>query len=150
MQTGDDAITTEKFMKSALYRSSCGATATKFAAFLAGFSIWTMVIFSATVRGQEIVPPNAGQSTQQTRAKKRPRVGLVLSGGGTFDFTATQEIIKLGYEEAQAKIALLKSLTLDDADWQNHLAARRAKIRSGSAPVPEFTEIAGTESGRAI
>lgn len=73
-----------------------------------------------------------------------------LKNYGTFDFTANREIVRLGYEGAQAKIVLLKSLALDEEEWKNHLAARRAKIRPGTAPVPEFTEIAGTKSERAV
>ncbi len=49
----------------------------------------------------------------------------------------------------QAKVALLRSLALDDADWQQYVAARRAKMRSDAAPVPEFLAIEGTENQKA-
>ncbi len=62
----------------------------------------------------------------------------------TFDFTAGKQIIDLGYAGAQTKVALLKSLALGDADWQQHLAARRAKVRSDIEIIPEFLAIEGT------
>ncbi len=62
----------------------------------------------------------------------------------TFDFTAGEKIVELGYAGAQAKIALLKSLALDDAAWQTHLAERRAKMRPDIKVVPEFLAIEGT------
>ncbi|MCY7344862.1 MAG: patatin-like phospholipase family protein [Pyrinomonadaceae bacterium] len=62
----------------------------------------------------------------------------------TFDFTKGEKIVELGYAGAQAKISLLKSLALDDADWQRHLAARRAKARPSVEITPEFLAIEGT------
>ncbi|HXG83398.1 MAG TPA: patatin-like phospholipase family protein [Pyrinomonadaceae bacterium] len=62
----------------------------------------------------------------------------------TFDFTAGKEIVELGYAGAQSKVSLLKSLALDDADWQRHLAARRARMRPDVQAVPEFLAIEGT------
>ena len=50
-----------------------------------------------------------------------------LKNYGTFDFGAGKEIVKLGYEGAEQKVALLKSLAFDDADWQEYLAARAGK-----------------------
>jgi len=54
----------------------------------------------------------------------------------TFDFTKGEKIVELGYAGAQAKISLLKSLALDDAEWNRHLAERRAKIRPDIQVVP--------------
>ena len=73
-----------------------------------------------------------------------------LENYGTFDFKAGEEIVKLGVEGAEQKVILLKSLALDDADWQNYLAAREAKIRSNVEPIPEFLEIEGTKNPSAI
>jgi NTE family protein len=67
----------------------------------------------------------------------------------TFDFTASKKIIELGYTGAQMKMALLKSLALDDADWQRHLAARRSKTRPDVEITPEFLAIEGTEDAAA-
>ena len=73
-----------------------------------------------------------------------------LKNYSTFDFGAGEEIVKLGYEGAEAKVSLLKSLALDDADWQNHLAARQAKIRPNIEPIPKFLAIEGTKNPNAI
>ncbi|MDQ2747244.1 MAG: patatin-like phospholipase family protein [Acidobacteriota bacterium] len=73
-----------------------------------------------------------------------------LKNYGTFDFTAGKEIVELGYAGAEAKVGLLKSLALNDEDWQNYLAARQSKARPAIAPVPEFTQIEGTENPKAI
>jgi NTE family protein len=61
----------------------------------------------------------------------------------TFDFTAGKKIVELGYAGANAKISLLKSLALDDAEWQTHLTERRAKKRPEVKIVPEFLAIEG-------
>ncbi len=61
-----------------------------------------------------------------------------------FDFTKGKEIVKLGYTGAQTKVALLKSLALDDAAWTRHLAERRAKERPDIKVAPEFLAIEGT------
>ncbi|MGI9034707.1 MAG: patatin-like phospholipase family protein, partial [Pyrinomonadaceae bacterium] len=73
-----------------------------------------------------------------------------LKNYGTFDFKANKEIIRLGYEGAEQKVALLKSLALDDADWQQYLAARRAKVRPNVEPTPEFLAIEGTDNPKAV
>ena len=44
----------------------------------------------------------------------------------------------------------MKSLALDDAEWQNHLAARKAKIRPNVEPIPEFLAIEGTKNPKAV
>ncbi len=72
-----------------------------------------------------------------------------LKNYGTFDFTAGKEIVELGYEGAQAKVALLKSLALDDEDWQKYLASRQTKARPSFEPIPEFTAIEGTDNPKA-
>ena len=63
----------------------------------------------------------------------------------TFDFRASEKIIELGYQGAQPKVSLLKSLALNDEEWQQHLAERRAKIRPDAQTVPDFLAIEGTE-----
>lgn len=73
-----------------------------------------------------------------------------LGNYSTFDFGAGKEIVKLGYEGAQSKVALLKSLALDDADWQKHLETRRAKAVPNIVPIPEFLAIEGTTNSNAI
>ena len=69
-----------------------------------------------------------------------------LKNYSTFDFTAGKEIVELGYEGAEQKVALLKSLALNDADWQQYLASRQAKIRPDVKPIPDFLAIEGTKN----
>ncbi len=72
-----------------------------------------------------------------------------LKNYGTFDFKAGREIVELGYAGAQAKVALLKSLALDDEDWAKYLASRQTKARPSIEPIPEFTAIEGTDNPKA-
>ncbi len=67
----------------------------------------------------------------------------------TFDFTAGKKIVELGYQGAESKISLLKSLALDDAEWRQYLASRRAKIRPDVQAVPEFLAVEGTDDAGA-
>jgi len=62
----------------------------------------------------------------------------------TFDFTKGKKIVELGYQGAQSKISLLNSLALDEAEWNWHLAERRAKARPSVEITPEFLAIEGT------
>ena len=73
-----------------------------------------------------------------------------LKNYGTFDFGAGEEIVKLGYEGAESKVALLKSLALDDAGWKEYLASRESKKRPDITPVPEFLAIDGTKNPQTI
>ncbi|MGI8786936.1 MAG: patatin-like phospholipase family protein [Pyrinomonadaceae bacterium] len=72
-----------------------------------------------------------------------------LKNYGTFDFKSGKEIIALGYEGAEQKVALLKSLALDDEDWRQYLDSRQAKVRPAIEPIPEFTVIEGTDNQKA-
>lgn len=72
-----------------------------------------------------------------------------LKNYSTFDFGAGEEIVKLGYEGAQAKVALLKSLVLNDEDWRQYLASRQDKIRPAIELIPDFLTIDGTENSTA-
>lgn len=64
------------------------------------------------------------------------------------DFEAGAMIIKLGYEGAKKKSLLLKSLSLNESDWQAHLANRRKRIRKGSLPIPEFLAVKDSNSSK--
>lgn len=72
-----------------------------------------------------------------------------LKNYGTFDFNAGKEIVQLGYEGAQAKVNLLRSLALSDEDWNAYIAARQTKILPAVAPIPEFLAIDGTKNPNA-
>lgn len=64
-------------------------------------------------------------------------------------FTDSKKIIDLGYQGAEQKIGLLKTLSLDDADWQAHLAARRAREIPSASLVPAFVAVEG-KNARAV
>ncbi len=64
-----------------------------------------------------------------------------LKGHSAADFGKSEEIIKLGYDGAEAKAAILKGLSLDEADWQAHLQARLQRMRPDTVPVPTFIAV---------
>lgn len=82
---------------------------------------------------------NSRRSLQQANLIIRPDLGTFSNT----DFSKAKAIIDLGYQGAQSQIELLKGLALSDADWQQHLAARRARELPESAPVPEFVAVDG-------
>jgi NTE family protein len=59
----------------------------------------------------------------------------------TASFGDGEEIIKLGYLQAKQKENILKSLSLSENDWNEHLAARRRRIISETRPVAEFVTV---------
>ncbi|MGI8469090.1 MAG: patatin-like phospholipase family protein [Pyrinomonadaceae bacterium] len=62
------------------------------------------------------------------------------------DFPESQKIIELGYQGAEKKAALLKGLSLNDADWQAYLANRkRREIDDKKAFVPAFVAVNGKD-----
>ena len=82
---------------------------------------------------------NSRRSLQQADMIIRPDLGT----HSNTDFSQAKEIIELGYQGAQAKADLLKSLALSEDGWQQHLAARRTRELPESAPVPEFLAVDG-------
>src|SRR5437867_2560854 len=71
-------------------------------------------------------------------------ITVPLQDYGSLDYDQAEEIIKLGYEAAQAKAALLNTLSVDEPTWQAYLAQRAA--RRLTTPAPQFVEVAGTSS----
>ncbi len=63
-------------------------------------------------------------------------------------FSEAKAIIELGYQGAKQKIALLKSLSLDEAQWQAHLDARRKRQILQVNPPTEFIAVEGSESSK--
>jgi NTE family protein len=61
------------------------------------------------------------------------------------DFSESAKIVELGVKGAEQKIALLKSLSLDDAAWAEHLANRRRREVSDTTPVPTLLAVAGND-----
>lgn len=85
---------------------------------------------------------NSRRSLRQADFIIAPELGTNTVGS----FTNYKEIIALGYQGAEQKINLLKSLSLNDADWQTHLANRQSRKLPETAPVPAFLAIEGRNS----
>lgn len=64
-----------------------------------------------------------------------------LEGYSLTDFPKNKAIIELGYRGAQQKIQLLKNLSLNETDWQAHLAARRRRMVPDTTPTPSFVAV---------
>lgn len=71
-------------------------------------------------------------------------ITVPLQDYGSLDYDRAEEIIKLGYEAAQAKATLLSSLSVDEPTWQAYLAERASRRRT--TPVPQFVEVATTDT----
>jgi NTE family protein len=84
---------------------------------------------------------NSRRSLRQADLILSPDLGKY----GSSDFANAREIIELGYNGALEKTALLKPLSLDDSEWQSHLAARRARRRADAPPVPSLVAVEGLD-----
>ncbi len=60
-------------------------------------------------------------------------------------FGSSEAIIKLGYDGAKQKEVLLRGLTLSEAEWQAHLAARRSRRKPDIDVVPTFIAVEGND-----
>jgi NTE family protein len=69
-------------------------------------------------------------------------VTVPLDKYDALDYDKAAEIIRLGYEAAEAKSAILSKLAVDDAAWKQYIDRRDSLTRT--APVPQFVEVAGT------
>jgi NTE family protein len=59
-------------------------------------------------------------------------ISVPLQSYSSLDYNRAEEIIKLGYQAAQAKAAVLTTLSVDEATWQTYLehrTARHARLR---------------------
>jgi NTE family protein len=70
-------------------------------------------------------------------------ISVDLSAYDSLDYEKGEEIGKLGYEAAQAKAAILTTLSVDDQTWQRYVSERESRKRA--APVPQFIEVKGTK-----
>ncbi len=61
------------------------------------------------------------------------------------DFEESEKIIELGRAGAEQKVALLKGLSLDETEWQAHLANRKQRELPDVAPVPKFIAVEGND-----
>jgi NTE family protein len=69
-------------------------------------------------------------------------ISVPLEKFGSLQYNRVEELIKIGYAAAEAKAALLKTLSVDEPTWQAYLAERAA--RRLTAPAPQFVEVTGT------
>lgn len=60
------------------------------------------------------------------------------------DFSSANAIADLGYKGAEQKALLLDKFALSQPDWQQHLAARQAKVRT-ELPTPSFVKVEGAD-----
>src|SRR6202453_837920 len=58
------------------------------------------------------------------------------------DYNQAAEIIRLGYQAAEGKSAILSKLAVDDAAWKQYVDSREK--RTLQTPVPQFIEVTGT------
>ena len=65
---------------------------------------------------------------------------------GSSDFGKSRELVELGYNGALERVALLKSLSLDEEEWQQHLTARRNRQRPDTPPVPTLVAVEGPDA----
>jgi NTE family protein len=69
-------------------------------------------------------------------------ISVPLEGFSATEYNRVDELIRLGYEAAQAKAAMLNTLSVDEPTWQAYLAQRAA--RRLTPPSPQFVQVAGT------
>ena len=69
-------------------------------------------------------------------------ISVPLEKYSLLQFDKFDPIIKLGYEAAAQKAAVLSQFSVDEATWKQYLADRAARRKT--APVPQFVEVAGT------
>ena len=101
----------------------------------------TAIMSSFSVLGRSI---NVVVAANELRSieKADMLISVPLEDYGALDYNRAEEIIKLGYQAAQAKGTLLNTLSVDEATWQMYLTERAARRRT--APVPQFVQVAGT------
>src|SRR3989449_3651386 len=75
-------------------------------------------------------------------------ISVALAEFRTRDYAKSEQIVKRGYEAANARARLLEAFALDDADWQEHQQAREARKHS-DVPTPRFIEVEGTNAHEA-
>jgi NTE family protein len=70
-------------------------------------------------------------------------ISVPLETYGSSDYRKNEEIIRLGYEAAASKAAVLSAFRVDEVSWRSYLAERDSR-RKGT-PVPQFVEVTGTK-----
>jgi len=60
----------------------------------------------------------------------------------TMDYEKTDELVKIGYEAAEAKSQILEKYALDDEAWAKYLKEKNSRIRT-EIGVPKFVKVEG-------
>jgi len=74
-------------------------------------------------------------------------ISVPLQNFSTLGYERVNELIQKGYEAARSKATILEKLSVDDATWQQYLAARASRTRM--VPVPQYVEVQGVDSHNA-
>ena len=70
-------------------------------------------------------------------------VSVPLQKYTSLDYNQADAIIKVGYDAAASKAAVLSVFSVAETTWKEYLANREARRRTN--PVPEFIEVIGTK-----
>ncbi|HXW90729.1 MAG TPA: patatin-like phospholipase family protein [Terriglobales bacterium] len=70
-------------------------------------------------------------------------ISVPLAGYDSSDYKKSASIIRLGYEAATSKAAILSRLGLDEAGWQKYRFQREARRKDVARP--QFIEVTGTK-----
>ena len=62
----------------------------------------------------------------------------------TMDYEKSDELVKIGYESAEQKAALLQVYALDDVAWAEYLHDKNSRLRT-TIGVPQFVKVVGIE-----
>jgi NTE family protein len=69
-------------------------------------------------------------------------VTVPLEKYGALDYDKAAEIVRLGYEAAEGKSAILSKLAVDASAWKQYVDQREGRRRE--SPVPQFIAVTGT------
>ncbi len=69
-----------------------------------------------------------------------------VEGFSTSDYVKSKELIAKGYAAAEAKAQILKTYTLNDADWAEYQREKHSRVRSRTI-VPSFVKVVGIDEG---
>jgi NTE family protein len=69
-------------------------------------------------------------------------ISVPLAGFDSLAYNRSEELIKMGYQAAEAKAAVLSALSVDEPTWQAYLTRRSG--RRLTTPTPQFVKVVGT------
>ena len=99
----------------------------------------TLSSFGALGRSMSVV---IAANELRSMEKADMLISVPLQKFDSMQYNRAEALIKAGYAAAEAKAALLKTLSVDEPTWQAYLAERAS--RRLTAPAPQFVEVTGT------